>query len=73
MVINKHSFYLANKNGSIQQYDTPPKNIPINKINLDKILGIIKQIAFNNGESADIIDKLLRKKQFGKTINSVYP
>lgn len=47
--------------------------VTMSKVNYDKKLNIIKQIAFNNGYSIQLIDQMIRKKQFKITIHNVYP
>lgn len=48
-------------------------SIPLNYNNYNKELQIIKQISFNNGYEPTIIDNLIKKVQYKKAINEVFP
>lgn len=48
-------------------------SFPLSKDNFEEELRLIKQIAVNNGYKPKIIDNILQKKLFKKTINLVYP
>nr|CAH7764687.1 unnamed protein product [Callosobruchus chinensis] len=48
-------------------------NVPMNDADYNKELNIIKQIALNNGYNPSLIDSIIKKKQFKKAINQVYP
>ena len=48
-------------------------NTPMSEENYNLELNLIKQIAVNNGYDAQIIDKIVKKKQYKKAINLIYP
>ena len=48
-------------------------SLPLNEQNFQIELNIIKQIALNNGYSPSLINNLLAKQQYKKTINLIYP
>lgn len=47
--------------------------LPLNEVNFNIELNIIKQIAINNGYTSCLIDKILNKKIYKKTLDMVFP
>ena len=47
--------------------------IPLSPSDYDKELNIIKQIAYNNGYSPAIVEKLLKKKQYNNCLKMIFP
>ena len=47
--------------------------IPLSPSDFNKELNIIKQIAYNNGYSPAIVEKLLKKKQYNNCLKMIFP
>ena len=64
-----HSHKLAAFHSMIHRLTT----IPLSPSDFNKELNIIKQIAYNNGYSPAIVEKLLKKKQYNNCLKMIFP